>query len=60
MTLAEAMKQLEAQGTAQNRKIYARHGVKGEMFGVSSANLYALQKKIKVDHRLAEIGRAHV
>jgi 3-methyladenine DNA glycosylase AlkD len=53
MTLAEAMRELESYGTAQNRKIYARHGVRGEMFGVSYANLYKMQKKIKVDHELA-------
>lgn len=29
--------ELEAQGTAQNRKIYARHGVGEAMFGVSYA-----------------------
>jgi len=46
MTFAEVMKQLESMGTAQNRKIYARHGVPADkMFGVSYANLYALQKK---------------
>src|SRR5262245_12411704 len=53
MTLQEAMKQLEAWGTAQNRKVYARHGASANMFGVSFANLYKLQKKIKVDHGLA-------
>jgi 3-methyladenine DNA glycosylase AlkD len=53
MTLPEAMKQLEAWGTAQNRKIYARHGASANMFGVSFANLYKLQKQIKVDHDLA-------
>lgn len=54
MTLEEAMKQLEKAGTAQNRKVYGRHGVKGPMFGVSYANLKALAKKIKTDHSLAE------
>ncbi len=53
MTLAEAMKQLESCGTAQNRKIYARHGASENMFGVSYANLYKFQKQIKVDHELA-------
>lgn len=53
MTLQEAMKQLEAAGTAQNRKIYARHGANANMFGVSFANLYKFQKQIKVDHELA-------
>ncbi len=53
MTLQEAMKQLEARGTAQNRKIYARHGAGANVFGVSYADLYKLQKQIKVDHELA-------
>lgn len=54
MTCQEVMKQLESMGTAQNRKVYARHGVTNEMFGVSYANLYALQKKIKSDQPLAD------
>ncbi len=54
MTLAEAMKQLESCGTAQNRKIYARHGASENMFGVSFANFYKFQKQIKVDHELAQ------
>lgn len=54
MQLDEVMAQLEALGTEQNRKTYARHGVKGAMFGVSYANLDKLKKKIKVDHPLAE------
>ena len=54
MTLQEVMKQLKACGTEQNRKTWGRHGVQGEMFGVSFANLYKFQKQIKVDHELAE------
>jgi len=54
MTLSEVMKQLEAHGTAQNRKVYARYGASANMFGVSFANLYKFQKQIKVDHELAE------
>jgi 3-methyladenine DNA glycosylase AlkD len=54
MTAAEVISQLRKMGTAQNRKVYARHGVTGPMFGVSYANLGKLQKKIKVDHDLAE------
>ena len=54
VTFQEAMKQLKACGTEQNRKTWGRHGIKGEMFGVSFANLYKLQKQIKVDHELAE------
>jgi len=54
MTKTEVMKELKAAGTAQNRKIYRRHGVQGEMFGVSYAVLGKLKKKIKVDQPLAE------
>jgi 3-methyladenine DNA glycosylase AlkD len=53
MSAVEVLKELEACGTAQNRKIYARHGVKDEMYGVSTANLKKIQKKIKTDHQLA-------
>lgn len=47
------MKQLAEKGTAQNRKVYACHGVGENMFGVSFANLEKLRKQIKVDHELA-------
>lgn len=53
MTAAAVMKQLEAMGTAQNRKIYGRHGVGTEMFGVGYADLTKLKKAIKTDHDLA-------
>ena len=53
MTAAEAMRALEAMGTAQNRKIYARHGVPEKQFGVSFANLGKPAKQIKTDHVLA-------
>ncbi len=47
------LKELENLGTAQNRKIYSRHGVQEKMFGVSFANLGKLKKRIKTDHDLA-------
>lgn len=53
MLLAEALAQLEAAGSAQTRKTYARHGIKGDCFGVSYAVLGQLRKKIKVDDGLA-------
>ncbi|RMH69917.1 MAG: DNA alkylation repair protein [Gemmatimonadetes bacterium] len=53
MTYEEAMHALEAAGTAQNRKVYQRHGVPEPVFGVSYANLDKLKKQIKVDHALA-------
>ena len=53
MTLNETLKKLQTLGTAQNRKVYARHGVTGAMYGVSYANLGKLKKTIKTDHPLA-------
>ena len=44
MNLQETIQQLEEMGTAQNRKVYARHGVGQTMFGVSYANLNKLAK----------------
>ena len=55
MTKDEVLAQLEAMGTAQNRKVYQRHGVGEPMFGVSVTHLKELKKKIKVDHHLAEV-----
>lgn len=48
------MTRLEAMGTAQNRKVYARHGVPQPMFGVSYASLEELARTIGVDQPLAE------
>jgi 3-methyladenine DNA glycosylase AlkD len=54
MTFEETMSALEAAGTEQNRKVYARHGVREPMFGVSYAALGKLHKRIKTDQALAE------
>ncbi|MFQ5507582.1 MAG: DNA alkylation repair protein, partial [Planctomycetota bacterium] len=54
MNKKEALRELEANGSARTRKTYARHGIKGKMFGVSYAVLGKLSKKIGVDHALAE------
>jgi 3-methyladenine DNA glycosylase AlkD len=54
MTYEQAMKELEKHGTAQNVKVYKRHGAGDNVFGVSFANLRAMQKKIKTDHELAQ------
>ena len=51
--LGEVMGRLEAVGTAQNRKVYARHGAAEPMFGVSYAELGKIAKPIKTDHALA-------
>ncbi|MFN0151075.1 MAG: DNA alkylation repair protein [bacterium] len=53
MQFKEAMAALEKAGTAQNRKIYPRHGIGGQMFGVSYSTLGALAKSIGRDHALA-------
>ena len=53
MTVSETLKTLESLGTAQNRKVYARHGAPDNQYGVSFANLQKLQKRIRVDHSLA-------
>lgn len=50
----ETMTALEAVGTPQNRKVYARHGIGEPMFGVSYKDLGVLEKKIRVDEDLAE------
>jgi 3-methyladenine DNA glycosylase AlkD len=51
--LQEALRQLEALGTEQNRKVYRRHGVGENAYGVSYAALEKLKKAIKKDHALA-------
>jgi 3-methyladenine DNA glycosylase AlkD len=48
------MKDLKKMGTEQNRKVYARHGVNANMYGVSFANLNALKKKIGRNHPIAQ------
>ncbi len=53
MTLKQVMSELKAMGSAQTRKIYGRHGVVGEQFGVSYANLGKLKKKVGTDTELA-------
>jgi 3-methyladenine DNA glycosylase AlkD len=54
MTAKSVLAELKALGTAQNRKVYARHGVGSKTFGVSYANIGKLKKKIKEDHVLAQ------
>ena len=52
-TLKGVLTELGRCGTAQNRKVYARHGVGPKMFGVSFANLERLKKTLGVNHALA-------
>lgn len=54
MTKTEVMKELRANGTAQNQKVARSHGVNSDMFGVSYAFLGKMKRKIKTDQRLAE------
>ena len=53
MNYSEVMTKLEESGTAQNRKIYVRHGARSPLFGVSFAVLRDLAKKNKNNHELA-------
>lgn len=53
MNLAQAIDALAAAGTEQNRKVYRRHGAKGQLFGVGFASLDALAESIGTDHALA-------
>ena len=50
----DTLRELQSLGTAQNRKIYPRHGVEDPLFGVSYANLRKLAKRLAPDHQLAE------
>jgi len=54
MKLIEAVKTLAEAGTAQNRKVYARHGIREPMYGCSFAHLKSVAKRIKHDQKLAE------
>jgi 3-methyladenine DNA glycosylase AlkD len=53
LALAAVMGLLEAAGSEQTRKTYARHGAKGPMFGVKFGDLFKLMRRIDVDHPLA-------
>jgi 3-methyladenine DNA glycosylase AlkD len=53
MNLNSALRELKRRGTAQNRKVYRRHGVGENMYGVSLADLRLLAKQIKTNHDLA-------
>ena len=53
MDLEHVLGALEKAGTAQNRKVYGRHGVQGPQFGVSFAELNRLRKTIGTAQALA-------
>ena len=49
----KTMADLKKAGTAANCKSFPKHGVKGEYFGVSPAQLRTIARKVNVDHDLA-------
>ncbi len=53
MNASETMKRLEQLGTDNYKKVWPRHGIKPPLFGVKYADLYALQKKLGTDSKLA-------
>src|SRR5947208_15244086 len=53
MNVQEALAALKSLGKEQARKTYRRHGAGEDVYGVSSADLKSLQKKVKKDHELA-------
>ena len=53
VTLESVMSELKSFGTEQTRKTYRRHGAPEPLFGVLFSNLYALKKRLKVNHDLA-------
>ncbi|MBA3943500.1 MAG: DNA alkylation repair protein [Herpetosiphonaceae bacterium] len=54
MSTLPILDQLKALGTEQARKTYRKHGVSGDQYGVSYAELKNLKKNIKVNHDLAK------
>ncbi|MHC4846545.1 MAG: DNA alkylation repair protein [Planctomycetota bacterium] len=54
MNKTEVMKKLKALGNERYATTLSRHGVDGNAYGVSYAELYKLQKAIGTDHALAE------
>ena len=53
MSVSLILDEMKALGTEQARKTYRRHGVRGEQYGVSYAELKKLKSKIKIDDGLA-------
>jgi 3-methyladenine DNA glycosylase AlkD len=52
-TAASVLRELKRLGTAQNVKIYRRHGAGENVYGVSFGDLRPLGKKLGTDHGLA-------
>ena len=53
MTRTQVLRQLKSYGTAQNRKVYRRHGAGEDQFGVSYEALKQLTKQVRRDDALA-------
>lgn len=53
MLYSDILIQLKSLGSEQTRKTYARHGIVGDVYGVSFAHLTKLKKQIKQDHAVA-------
>lgn len=53
MTATEVLKQLKSLGKPNYAAIYKRHGMVGEIYGVSFADQNKIAKQIKRDHSLA-------
>jgi 3-methyladenine DNA glycosylase AlkD len=54
MTPGAVLAELKRLGSEQFRKTYRRHGVRGDLYGVSYAHLGKLVKRIGTDQKLAE------
>jgi 3-methyladenine DNA glycosylase AlkD len=54
MTAEALLEELRGLGSEQTRKTYRRHGVTGDLFGVSYADLGKLKKRVKVNHPVAQ------
>ncbi len=53
MTLDQVMSELAAKGNESTKRIYVKHGAKEPFFGVKTADLKVIHKKIKGDQALA-------
>jgi len=53
MKLPDVLRTLRSKGTAQNRKVYARHGYPEDSYGVSFGELRKLAKALGRDQQLA-------
>lgn len=53
MTAEELLAELRTLGSEKTRKTYARHGIRGDVLGVSYADLEKLTKRIRTDHALS-------